>query len=82
MDTPEQTALRIADSLTGYIAHVQGSFTCRHCELAQELADTLRATIQQTAREDAKICRHHVTGTGHLREQIAREILKAHGLDE
>ena len=50
--------------------------------LSRRIADALRAAIAQTAREDVAICRHHVTGTGHLREQIAREILKAHGLDE
>ena len=47
MTDAEQVGLRIANSLTGYIAHVQGSYTCRHCELAQELADALLAATQQ-----------------------------------
>ena len=50
MLTEAQVAIGIANSLTGYIAHVQGSFSCRHCELTQELADALRAAISHGAQ--------------------------------
>ena len=33
-------AIKIADSLMGYIAHVSGSLSCRHCELAQDIRVT------------------------------------------
>ena len=86
METPEQTAMRIADSLTGYIAHIPGSYSCRHCEVAQEIADTLRAAIHQTAQEDAAIAQRfqHVTLCNHARVcgEVAAAIRKAHGLDE
>ena len=48
--TPTQMGNRIANSLTGYIAHIPGSVSCRHCELAQEIADALRAVEQATER--------------------------------
>ena len=48
--TPTQMGSRIANSLTGYIAHIPGSFSCRHCELAQEIADAIRAIEQVTER--------------------------------
>ena len=52
--TPTQMGNRIANSLTGYIAHIPGSVSCRHCELAQEIADALRAVEQATWKEAAK----------------------------
>lgn len=56
----EQEAIRLANGLTGYIAHIQGSFRCRHCELAQEIADALRTA--------------EARGTERMREQAAKVI--------
>ena len=46
--TPTQMGISIADSLTGYIAHIPGSVSCRHCELAQDIADAFRTVEQAT----------------------------------
>ena len=53
--TPTQMGSSIANSLTGYIAHIPGSVSCRHCELAQEIADAFRAVKQETWEEAKKI---------------------------
>ena len=62
--TPTQMGISIADSLTGYIAHIPGSVSCRHCELAQEIADALRTVEQATERraweEAAEIARTRI----------------------
>ena len=52
--TPIQRGISIADSLMGYIAHIPGSVSCRHCELAQEIADALRAVEQATWEEASR----------------------------
>ena len=75
MSQPDPTrqraeALKIADSLTGYIAHVPGSFSCRHCELAQELADALLAAYAAGAKaqreQDAEMAMTFILGKEHL----------------
>ena len=65
--TPIQRGISIANSLTGYIAHIPGSVSCRHCELAQEIVDAFRTVEQATERrvweEAARIIRDSHTFT-------------------